>query len=281
MHKYVIFNGELLLAEEAKIPALSSAAIFGQTVFTTLAIYNGRPFLWNEHWARLNEHAKKVGVQSVRENEVLSSLASLIKTNFVENGKARITFFSGEEKGMWQTGFSSVPHTHFLIMTADVSDMLNNKAVITTSSKVINSQLPLTAIKSISYLDNVQALEEAREKEFDEAIRINEKGEIVSACMANIFWVKERELFTPDLKTGAMEGTTRGLIIKLANELSIPLRFSQSDVVELENAKEIFLTSSGVGVCIVRRFNERTLIYKPDSFAFQLRETFRDITASV
>jgi len=282
MHSLVIFNNELLPAEEAKLPALSSAAFYGQSVFTTLAIYNGRPFIWNKHRARLKEHAERVGIKYVNsiEESVISSLSRLIDANLIENGKARITLFATNSIGMWQLRYSELPDISFLITTADTSNILNDKAAITISSKIINTQLPLTGIKSINYLENVFALEEARAKEFDEAVRVNEKGEVVSACMANIFWAKDGELFTPDLTTGALKGTTRNLVINLAEEFSMRLNFVHSEISTVEDADEIFLTSSGVGVCIVRRIDSRFIIYKPKSLAIQLREAFQEITTN-
>ncbi len=280
MHEKVIFDGELLFAQEAKIPALSSAVLYGQSVFTTLAIYNRRPFMWNEHWARLKTHAERVGIKHIdtMESLIINSLNRLIETNFIGNGKARITLFANNNPGAWQLSYNELPRISFLITTGNASDILNDKTVITISSKIINTRLPLTGIKSSNYLENILALEEAHKEEFQEAVRINEKGEVVSACMANIFWVKDGELFTPDLATGALKGTTRDFVVKLAEEFSIRLHFVQNEISAVANADEIFLTSSGIGVCIVRRIDSRFIIYKPKSLAIHLREAFRKVT---
>jgi len=49
----------------------------------------------------------------------------------------------------------------------------------------------------LNYLDNVLSWEEAHARDFDEAVRLNERGEVVSATMANIFWVKDGAVHTP------------------------------------------------------------------------------------
>ena len=46
----------------------------------------------------------------------------------------------------------------------------------------------------------------------DEAITLNERGEIAAATMANIFWVKDGTVYTPALSTGAIAGITRGAL---------------------------------------------------------------------
>ena len=66
-------------------------------------------------------------------------------------------------------------------------------------------------------------MEERQSREFDEAIMLNERGEIAAATMANIFWVKDGTVFTPALSTGAVAGITRGVVMKLAQRELIPL----------------------------------------------------------
>jgi branched-subunit amino acid aminotransferase/4-amino-4-deoxychorismate lyase len=66
MHRRVILNGKMLDAARARLPLASSAHLHGRGVFTTLAVYAGRPFQWHLHWARLNSHARLAGVDCGR-----------------------------------------------------------------------------------------------------------------------------------------------------------------------------------------------------------------------
>ena len=85
---------------------------------------------------------------------------------------------------------------------------------LTVSPYRINSKSPLAGVKSCNYLENILAWEAAKAHGFDEAIRLNEKGEIASACLANVFWKKNGEIFTPPLETGCLKGTTRGYVLE-------------------------------------------------------------------
>jgi 4-amino-4-deoxychorismate lyase len=98
-------------------------------------------------------------------------------------------------------------------------------------------------VKSCNYLENILSLEDAKDRGFDEAIRLNEKGEIVSACLANLFWKKDVAIFTPSLETGCLKGTTRGFILE-----NFTVEERKAELIELEKADEIFLTSAGIGV---------------------------------
>src|SRR4029079_15843391 len=93
--------------------------------------------------------------------------------------------------------------------------------------------------------------------DFDEAVMLNERGEIVSATMANIFWFKNGTLHTPALSTGAIAGITRAAVIELAGKQFIPVIEGVYELADLTDADEIFLSSASVGVALVTTFNFR------------------------
>jgi branched-subunit amino acid aminotransferase/4-amino-4-deoxychorismate lyase len=94
------------------------------------------------------------------------------------------------------------------------------------------------------------AKDEAKSRGFDEAIQLNERGEIASACMANLFWLKRGKLLTPSLKTGCLAGTTREFVLE-----SLDCEEIEAGIDELRNADQIFLTSAGLGVAPVAEFD--------------------------
>ena len=119
------------------------------------------------------------------------------------------------------------------------------------------------------------AWEEARGRDFDEAVVLNERGEVVSATMANIFWASDGVVHTPALSTGALVGTTRGSVIRLGEEMSVPIIEGVHNQAQLAGADEIFLTSAEVGVVIVTMFDFRRYTVAAASLALRLREAFR------
>jgi branched-subunit amino acid aminotransferase/4-amino-4-deoxychorismate lyase len=120
-----------------------------------------------------------------------------------------------------------------------------------------NTVSPLTGIKSLNYLEHVLAWEEAQSRDFDEAVVLNERGEIVSATTSNLFWAKNGTLHTPTLSTGALAGITRECVIDIANKHFIPLLEGIYEMNDLTDADEIFLTSSSLGVAPVTTFDFR------------------------
>ncbi len=284
MHSRIIFNRRIVQAEKARINAVTSASLYGRGVFTTLAIYGGQPFLWSEHWERLIAHAKQAGVD-VREwdKETVGELLDrLISANGVESGRARITLLANTSSGTWNREGDGAHKATLLIMSGDPHKAAFEEGMaITLSPFRVNTHSPLTGIKCTKYLDNLLAREEAHERDFDEAVRLNERGEIVSATMANIFWVKDGTIHTPSLATGALAGTTRSQIYLLAAELSFPMIEGEYEVAQLAEADEIFLTSAGLGVGIVTTFDFHRYTVPVGNVALRLHEALRQITVKM
>lgn len=255
MHEFISFNHRIITAGEAKISALSSAALYGSGVFTSLAVYNRKPFQWEKHWRRLAKNAEKLNIRlgsEITEEAVRNSLFELIEANNLTEGRARITFFDEAASEIWT--FENARRTSVLIATGDFRAGAEEFR-LTLSSSRINSKSPLANVKSCNYLENLLALEEAKSRGFDEAIRLNEKGEITSASMANLFWIKDETIFTPSLETGCLEGTTRAFVIELVKEIGFEIYTTEENFDELRLAEEVFLTSAGIGVVKVRRID--------------------------
>jgi branched-subunit amino acid aminotransferase/4-amino-4-deoxychorismate lyase len=258
MQKIVSFNHRMLAANDAKISALASAALYGSGVFTTVAVYHRKPFQWAKHWQRLTENAGKISLRlpsEFNEEAVYNSLLELVKENNLIDGRARITLFDEAASEIWT--FEKTRRASLLITTGDFR-AASDEFRLALSPYRINSKSPLAGVKSCNYLENLLALEEAKSRRFDEAIRLNERGEMASAAMANLFWVNEETIFTPSLETGCLEGTTRSLVIELAKELGFEVYTTQEHFDELRLADEVFITSAGLGIARVASVEDET-----------------------
>lgn len=253
MHKFVSFNRRIISAENSKLSVVSSAALYGKGVFTTIAIYNHEPFQWEKHWQRLCADAEKlrVDLSALPEQTIKNSLAEIIAANRFENGRARITIFDESASRIWQTDAKT--ETSFLIQTADFR-FVENDFRLTVSKFPVNSKSPLSGVKSCNYLENILALEDAKTSNFDEVVWLNERGEITSTSTANLFWVKNGEICTASLETGCLAGTTRAFIIENFPVVETKVRFD-----ELVEADEVFLTSAGIGIVRVESIDAATL----------------------
>ena len=259
MHPVIYLNKSMVEATKARVAPVSSAMLYGRGVFTTIAIYNSQPFLWSKHWQRLATHAKRLDIDhsGCTEKNVGEALQKLIAVNQVQEGRARVILLARHGRDIWKMRVPGAKKTDLLIMTGDPQKGPQTGLSLAVSPYRANTVSPLAGIKSLNYLDHVLAWEEAQSRDFDEAVVLNERGEIVSATTANLFWAKNGTLHTPTLNSGALAGITRECVIDIANKHFIPLLEGIYEMNDLTDADEIFLTSSSLGVVPVTTFDFR------------------------
>ena len=272
MHPVIYLNKVMLEATKARVAPVSSAMLYGRGVFTTVAIHRGKPFLWTRHWARLKDHAQRLSVDlaGCTEQSVGEALNRLIAVNQVKDGRARVILLARSGRDVWKTKQPRARKTDLLIMTGEPQKVPAAGMSLAVSPYRVNTASPLMGIRSLNYLEQVLSWEEAQARDFHEAVMLNERGEIVSATMANIFWVKDGTLFTPTLATGAIAGVTRGSVIALAEKQFIPVIEGAYELGDLVEAEEIFLTSASYGLAPVTTFDFRRYTVSASSITLKL-----------
>ncbi len=278
MHPVIYLNKTMVEATKARVAPVSSAMLYGRGVFTTLAIYNSEPFLWSKHWQRLTAHAVKLDIDHIgcTEKGVGDAMKKLLVFNQVKDGRARVIMLARSGRDVWRTKPSGGKKTDLLIMTGDPPKAPPNGLSLAVSPFRTNTFSPITGIKSLNYLANVLAWEEAQSRDFDEAVALNERGEIVSATTANLFWARNGTLHTPNLSTGALAGITRECVIDIADKHFIPVLEGIYEMADLTDADEIFLTSSSLGVAAVTTFDFRR--YSEGPLTTTIAEAYRQLS---
>lgn len=107
--------------------------------------------------------------------------------------------------------------------------------------------------KTLSYLSRIQARRESVQPDGERVI-LNEKGEIASATMANLFWIRDGKLRTPSRECGCRAGTVRRWVIERSGKKVEEGAWAQE---ELAQAEEIFLTNARVGIKPARSWRGR------------------------
>jgi 4-amino-4-deoxychorismate lyase len=129
----------------------------------------------------------------------------------------------------------------------------------------------LAGLKHLNRLEQVLARAEWGD-EFAEGLMRDESGNIVEGTMTNIFLARDGGLYTPELTRCGVEGVMRGVVLERAEHLGIGCRIGPVTVAELEQADEVFLTNSLIGLWPVRRLENRS---------YTLGETTRKIQQAI
>jgi len=129
-------------------------------------------------------------------------------------------------------------------------------------------------IKSLNYLNNIQALMEAKHAGADEAIMLNHDGNIAEGSADNVFVVKNGVIKTPPTTDGALEGITRGVVIDVARSLGMEMLESSITPYDMYTADESFLTGTGMELLPVREIDGRKLKTCPGEFYDKINDAF-------
>ena len=217
-----------------------------------MAVDCGELFLWEKHWLRLVSSATKldINISNLHAATTYEIVRKAVTDFGSAAGRVRISFMDGTASERW--GGDSI-NTAISVLVGRRGEIPADLR-LTVSRHVVNSTSPLTGVKSCNYLEPLMSYQEANKRGFNEAIRLNERGEITSGCMANVFWLKGGRLYTPSLKTGCLRGTTREYLLE-----NLECEEVEAPIDELHGVEAIFMTSAGLGVVRAAQFEDTRL----------------------
>ena len=261
----VFINGNFIEEEEATISVFDRGFLYGDGVFETLRIYNGKPFLFDRHIGRLSHGLGSLFIgDKYSFSEYLEHTRELIERNNVTEGVLRIQATRGPGKRGYSTTGNYDPTVLISLHVAPNVDLNNVLPVkLATSTQILSDHDPFSTLKTTNKLANIVALREAEKIGMDDALLTNHNGNITEASGSNVFWTKDNTLFTPPVSSGCLSGITRGMILELAIALKLPT--SQQDITptELGNAESVFLTNSVREIQPVIQIDDKLIAISP------------------
>ena len=279
----VLVNGRW--HDESKTPmlALDRGFLFGDGLFETIAIVDGRPVMLDDHVRRMLEGARLLRFAAHPDEQRLREIvSSSIERKRVVHGSLRITLTRG--MGGIHTPLSDLtqytvtvelrplPEDRRLFQT---DSFPNASAVIVSTRRNPSSILP--RVKSLNYLDNILAKDEARRKQGDEALFRDPQGYLAEGAGSNLFVVQDGKVLTPTADGSLLPGTVRQAVLALCPKLGLECRETKLSPGELLQAEEAFLTNAVWGIRPLCRV-DGSLIGKgtPGPISLRLLQAFRE-----
>ncbi|MDH7479033.1 MAG: aminotransferase class IV [Syntrophomonadaceae bacterium] len=219
--------------------------LYGDGLFETIRVYQGRPFSRRQHCARLADGCKALKI-TYPEPEIEIGTAAVLKENRLVEGSLKIIITRGESsKGLLDSQILKPS----VVITAKAgtpySALLYKRGFrAVTVSFPRNHLSPLARLKSLNYLENILGRREASAAGADEGVFLNLLGEVTEGTASNIFFVFNESIVTPPQESGLLPGITRATVISLARQLGIPCIEKTVLPSDFKRAEEIFLTSS-------------------------------------
>lgn len=271
----VWLQGQLLDARSAAISPFDHGLLTGDGVFETLVAHRGEPFAQTRHWRRLQHSAERMGLEAPGQELVLEAMRAVLRANQLQHARIRITVTGGEGP----LGSARGHEGPTLLVAASPVPAFPPSAKVITVPYPRNERGALAGVKTVSYGENVVALDHAKKAGADEAIFGNLAGNLCEGTGTNIFIVRDGRLLTPPLSAGCLAGVTRGIVLDLCRENGIEVAESDSPLAGLESAEEAFLTSTLRDVQPISSVNGKALALAPGPMASRLGAAFADLVA--
>ena len=249
---YVNCNDEVLVNEGATIRTGNRSYLYGDGVFESIRIVNGKPINLQNHISRMLEGAKVIKMRPPTYYDVdffeKRILQLLEKSAIKDGGKCRISLDRS-------SGGTFLPDTNEVEFYIEVYPLkvsrfeLNQKGIeLDVFTEIKKSKTMLSNFKTKNALIYIIASVSAKENGLDDYLLTNDTGGIIESTSSNLFVVSNGVMYTPGLEEGCLAGTMRMQIINLAIENGIKVYECSISPQNLLVADEIFLTNAIKGV---------------------------------
>jgi branched-chain amino acid aminotransferase len=256
MRAVVYVNGVVKDARDAVVPVYDHGFLYGEGVYETLRTYAREPFLFDRHLARLRHSAAMMAlVVPFSDAEWRTHVGATIAAAGdpdrpdASGGEAYIRILLTRGVGELTYSLAACPTPTVVIIVkpyvAPPERTFRDGIRIALVGVRRNHPSALNPmIKSNNLLNNALAMQEALGRGGEEALMLNQAGEVAECAQSNVFIVTGQTLVTPPVQAGLLPGITREFVLELAADLGIPTREAAIRPEALLAADEVFLTGT-------------------------------------
>ena len=227
---------------------------YGEGVFETFRYKSGLPVHFDKHMKRLEEGAEVLHLEMPGKDYITALIDQSAGKAGISDLYVKLCILSEGSNSFYEISQGS----QVLILVREYQrpkDII--KAGICSFNR--NSSSPILKIKSFNYLENIIARREAMVKGFDEALFLNERGNITEGSAGNIFWYKAGTLYTPSVECGILPGTTREILLEIKDNLGLRIEEGGYSLGELISSEFAFFTNSLIGSVPVSQIDNQKI----------------------
>ncbi|MGV8906935.1 MAG: aminotransferase class IV [Acetobacterium sp.] len=241
--------------------------MYGYGVFETINVHDNQVIFFAEHMERLKSSSVLIGLKcEFNDAQILADCHKMIEKNNLSCGALRITHSKGNKK-------------NHLIITArenHYGEKIFQRGVsLNISDYKRNEKSLLVSVKSNNYLENLLILNKSINKGFNESIFFNSKEFLAEGCISNIFFVKNKKVYTPAKDNGLLPGIVRNKVIELLKAEKIPFEEGYYNKALLLDADEIFITNSLMEIMPVNRVGHQSFFIENEGLTNHLKTLYK------
>ncbi|MBT3278462.1 MAG: hypothetical protein HN909_09500 [Phycisphaerales bacterium] len=255
-HPIVYLNGQLIPRSDASVSIDDPGFLHGASTFTTMRAHNGVIFGFEHHLARLGDTVAQLGLTvGATTRELYDNTYAVLDANGLSEARVRITLTPGTA-----TRGSTTLITADALPEYPAEWYTDGIKVIITPMRQLTEDV-IFGLKTGCYLPRLLARQQAAAAGCTDALWFNTEEQLAESCFSNIFLVTESGLLlTPPIHTPVLPGILRETVMQLAATLEIDVIDDRPlTLQDLLGAKEVFLTSSCMGIRPVVQVEQHTI----------------------
>jgi len=232
IERWVFLNGQFVLEKLAAIPVTDRGFLFGEGIFTTIRVHQGRCELFRSHVERLEKQAKALNFTWDFQN--FGWISELIKRNRAQDGIWRLKIVATVKEQSTERVAGNI-----LAMLDPYQGTTSDPCTLCLFPYPVES--PLADIKSLSYLDHLYVRNYANRLGYTDAITRTRDGILLETGCSNIFWIDQGKCWIPDLELPYLKGV---LLQGLLQHSTWPIQFVNATIEQVPKSANVYICNA-------------------------------------
>lgn len=247
MRSFLVYNGEVKEGDKPVLLLDNRAYHYGDGVFESIRIMDGKPLFLDAHWARLTEALKVLVIDrpaTLDRSSLERSIEVLVQRTGIMSARCRLTVFrdaDGHYRPTSNKGSYTIEVAPFEPSAYALNDHGMHVDIYPDMRKPVNA---LAIHKTLNCQYYIMASLWCQERGLDDCLLQNDRGNIIESSSGNLFIVSNGVLYTPSLSDGCIGGIMRMQVINLALRSGMKVYECSLNPQNLLAADELFFTNA-------------------------------------
>ena len=231
---------------------------YGDGLFETVAVVRGEPKRWPRHMARLRSGCERLGIPPPDESVLLDEARTLCAER-TEPFVLKIIVTRGSGGRGYRAPDEPAPHRLLSLHPwPDYPATWQQEGVrVRVCETRLGFHPALAGLKHLNRLEQVLARSEWNDPEIAEGLMLDASGRVVEGTMSNLFVVMDGRLMTPSLANCGVDGLMRREVMEMTADMGLRCIEEELNLEDVEEADELFLTNTLIGVWPIRELAGR------------------------
>lgn len=232
------------------------ALLYGDGVFTSIAIAQGKALFLQQHLKRLENDCMRLQINNFSMQAAKNALSSALHGTTRAIARLSVSRSSGE-RGYYCAQEEPVYWVTVSDWPKHIVQFREQGINVCLCQQRLSRNPSLAGIKHCNRLEQVLARNEWHNADIQEGLMLDDSDAVIEGTMSNLFLIKDNQLFTPNLTFSGVEGIMKELVIGIAKKRQIDTITARLTVADVNSADGIFVTNSIIGIWPINQLEQR------------------------